>query len=222
MQYFYAVNGNRLGPSDEATLAGLLQTGVISANTLVWCEGMDAWAPLGTVLPQIVPDAPTIPTPVPVPPPAAASHVAPPAYVGFWARVGGAIIDNIVTQAVSMIGGVILGAVIGGIMGGAGATMEDISIVCQLAGFIFGLLIDWLYHAIMESSSCQGTLGKMAIGAKVVNASGNRISFAQATGRHFGKIISALFFCIGYMMVGWDERKQGLHDKMAGTFVVRK
>lgn len=66
------------------------------------------------------------------------------------------------------------------------------------------------------------TLGKKALGIKVTDMYGERITFAQATGRHFGKIISTVILFIGYFMMLWDDRSQTLHDKIAGTLVVEK
>lgn len=74
----------------------------------------------------------------------------------------------------------------------------------------------------MESSTKQGTLGKMALSIKVVDIEGNQISFWRATGRYFSKIVSALLFCIGYLMIAFTEKKQALHDKMADCLVVNK
>src|SRR2546428_774442 len=65
------------------------------------------------------------------------------------------------------------------------------------------------------------TVGKMVFGLKVTNLEGHRISFARATGRHFAKLISAMILLIGYIMAGFSERKQALHDMIAGTLVVR-
>lgn len=79
----------------------------------------------------------------------------------------------------------------------------------------------WIYEALMLSSQYQATLGKMIFGMKVTDLAGNRISFGRATGRHFAKILSGLVLCIGYIMVGITERKQGLHDILAGTLVRR-
>jgi hypothetical protein len=72
----------------------------------------------------------------------------------------------------------------------------------------------------MESSTKQGTLGKMALGIKVTDLNGNRIDFSKASGRYFGKIISSIILCIGYIMVAFTQKKQGLHDIMAGCLVV--
>jgi uncharacterized RDD family membrane protein YckC len=74
----------------------------------------------------------------------------------------------------------------------------------------------------MESSSNQATLGKMAVGIKVTDEFGHRISFARTSGRHFAKYISALILMIGYIMAGITQKKQALHDTIAGTLVVRK
>ena len=74
----------------------------------------------------------------------------------------------------------------------------------------------------MESSANQGTVGKMAMGIKVGDAKGNVISTGNAVGRYFAKIISGLLLCIGYLMILWDDKKQGIHDKLADTYVYRK
>jgi len=82
------------------------------------------------------------------------------------------------------------------------------------------IILQWLYYALMESSIRQATLGKLALGIKVVDYSGNRISFGKATGRYFGKIISGLIFYIGFIMAGFTDRKQALHDMLAGCLVI--
>jgi len=88
--------------------------------------------------------------------------------------------------------------------------------------FILLLFGSWLYEAFMESSSYQATVGKMIFGMKVTDLNGNRISFERATGRHFAKWLSGVILGIGYIMVAFTERKQGLHDILAGTLVPRK
>jgi uncharacterized RDD family membrane protein YckC len=84
------------------------------------------------------------------------------------------------------------------------------------------MIIGWLYDALQESSVHQATFGKRACGLRVTDLNGQRISFARATGRHFAEILSAITLFIGYMMAGWTERKQALHDIIAGTYVVRE
>jgi uncharacterized RDD family membrane protein YckC len=127
-------------------------------------------------------------------------------YAGFWIRVGAYFIDAIILWAIQMV-------LAFSVFGGYSFTVPNypLTIVSALVGI--------LYFTVMESSTKQATLGKMAVGIKVGDANGGKISFANALGRYFSKIISAIILCIGFMMVGWDDRKQGLHDKIANTFV---
>jgi hypothetical protein len=66
----------------------------------------------------------------------------------------------------------------------------------------------------------QATPGKLAFDLKVVDELGQRIGFGRATGRYFGKIVSGAIFYVGFLMAGFTERKQALHDLMAATLVV--
>ena len=95
-------------------------------------------------------------------------------------------------------------------------------ILGDLAGSLLSIIMAWLYAAIMESGSGQATIGKKALGLKVTDVNGHRISFGQATGRHFGKYLSAIILFIGYLMMIWDEKHQTLHDKMADTLIVKQ
>lgn len=96
-----------------------------------------------------------------------------------------------------------------------------VHVVRGIVGFAFSACANWIYEAAMESSSKQATLGKMALGLKVTDLEGRRISFARATGRHFAKLLSGMILLIGYIMAGFTERKQALHDMIAGTLVQR-
>jgi hypothetical protein len=78
----------------------------------------------------------------------------------------------------------------------------------------------WLYYALLESSDAQATLGKRAVGIKVTDLDGNRISFGRATGRLFAHIISSFTLGIGFAMAAFTRRRQTLHDQIAGTLVV--
>jgi uncharacterized RDD family membrane protein YckC len=81
--------------------------------------------------------------------------------------------------------------------------------------FVIGVI----YFTLMESSEKQGTLGKMLLNLKVGDSNGRQLSMSNAFGRKLAKLISSIIFCIGFMMVGWDDKKQGLHDKIADTYV---
>jgi uncharacterized RDD family membrane protein YckC len=137
-----------------------------------------------------------------------------PEYVGFWARVGAAIIDTILIL-------LICAPLVTWIYGpsywmGAGGW------------FIVGpgdFIVNWLLPAvavILFWVYRQATPGKMAIGAKIVDAAtGGKPSLGQLIGRYFAYYVSIIPFCLGLIWVGIDARKQGFHDKLAGTLVVR-
>jgi len=142
-------------------------------------------------------------------------------YAGFWLRLVAAIIDGLLLQVVTFPVSFLLGVVVGILGAAAKAPPVGTQLVGALAGFLVGTGISWLYCAYLESSSRQATVGKMALSLRVTDLEGRRISFGRATGRHFSKYVSALTLLIGYIMAGFTERKQALHDMMAGTLVVR-
>jgi uncharacterized RDD family membrane protein YckC len=141
-----------------------------------------------------------------------------PTYAGFWWRFLAYIIDALISACIFFPLGAILGVAIV-------ASGEDPSSAPMLAARfglnLFSLIVTWLYYAFCESSSWQGTIGKKVLGLTVTDLNGNRISFGNATGRHFGKILSGLILGIGFIMIAFTERKQGLHDLLASTLVLK-
>jgi formylglycine-generating enzyme required for sulfatase activity/uncharacterized RDD family membrane protein YckC len=131
-------------------------------------------------------------------------------YAGFWKRFAALIIDSIIITIVTYIIYFMIPAMLSG-----GRPESEVFL-----GWIVWMIVNWLYEAVMESSSGQATLGKMALGIIVTDYEGKRISFGRATGRLFAKIISGLLLLIGYIMAGFTERKQALHDMIAETLVV--
>ncbi len=154
------------------------------------------------------------------------------AYAGFWLRFLAYIIDAIIlgifagpilVGAAMMMG---LGSAIASLPRGHDPFGEGIPPVFLSFFFLFVLVAivgTWLYHALLESSEWQATPGKKVLGLEVTDLGGARISFARASGRHFGKIITGLIpFGVGYILAGVTEKKQALHDMIAGCLVVRK
>jgi len=138
-------------------------------------------------------------------------------YAGFWRRFLAAFIDGIVLFAIGFIVGLAIVS-IGGPSQASAYLNRDGQGVESLAWAV----VAWLYFALLESSSMQGTLGKRAIGIAVTDMQGKRIGFGRATGRHFAKIISALMLGIGYLLAGFTEKKQALHDMLASCLVVKR
>jgi uncharacterized RDD family membrane protein YckC len=133
-------------------------------------------------------------------------------YAGFWIRAAAILIDGFVFGVVYMIGILLVATGL--------VSLEDPTMAIILLVIFFVAIL--LYFPLCESSEKQATLGKMAVGIKVGKANGERISFLNALGRFFAKYISQLILYIGYMMAGWDDKKQALHDKIAGTYVFYK
>ena len=136
-------------------------------------------------------------------------------YAGFWIRFAAYLIDAVVLYAVMFV--VIMPF-------GMDSFTDPSNMDLTSMGIAYAIIfIAWIAYFIgMESSAKQGTLGKMAVGIKVGNEHGERISAGTAAGRFFSKILSGLILYIGYMMAGWDPKKQALHDKIAGTYVFYK
>ena len=86
-------------------------------------------------------------------------------------------------------------------------------------GALFLLPFQLMYQPVMESSAWQGTVGKKICGLAVTDLRGRRISVLRALVRTLAKILSALLFGVGFLMVAFTERKRGLHDVIAGTLV---
>jgi uncharacterized RDD family membrane protein YckC len=152
-------------------------------------------------------------------------------YAGFWWRFLALIIDSIIIGIVQsifimpLLG--FLGLSLASFPESGSMDQESIPYLIAMAGsmsmlYIVSFGIGWLYYAFFESSKYQGTPGKIMLNIKVTDMEGNQIGFGRATGRFFGKIISAMIFYIGFIMAGFTSRKQALHDIMAGCLVVKE
>lgn len=142
------------------------------------------------------------------------------AYAGFWRRAIAAIVDGIAVAGLALGPSALVGFGLGLAFGNRVST-ADLTLMGQATGGFVGLIVAWLYFALMEASVHQATFGKKFLGLQVVDADGGRIGFWRATARHFGKFLSLLTLYIGVFMIGWTRRKQGLHDKVARCVVVR-
>jgi len=210
------------GPFSRSEVAQKLQAGEFTLGSLAFVEGLIQWTPLGQVLAKV--DASLPPIPAILPPTAQrysyAATMQPPShlvYAGFWLRFVAIFIDGLVWSPLTIISMVLRAG-----MHSAEDNSTKIGFaLITLLFSLFDLVARWLYFACMESSSWQATLGKKAVGIRVTALDGERISFGRATGRYFGKILSALILMIGFIMAGFTERKQALHDMIAGTLVVR-
>ena len=96
-----------------------------------------------------------------------------------------------------------------------------VGLLAMIGFWPFVIIVWWLYYAVSESSRWQATPGKRAVGLIVVTENYETLTFARASGRFFGMILSYMICCIGFIMAAFTEKKQALHDIMARTLVVR-
>ena len=209
--WYYAVNGQQKGPFAEDEFVRLFHENQLPADTLVWNQELTGWTPASTI------EGLSAYRQVAVPPPLQGRVTQSPRselYAGFWKRFVANLIDSVILG----VGGMAVGAVVGSVYGGITGSESGVEVFAKIIGVIVG----WLYYAACESSAAQATPGKRALGILVTDLNGQRISFGRASGRHFGKILSALCLGIGYLAVAFTEKKQGWHDSVADCLVVNK
>jgi uncharacterized RDD family membrane protein YckC len=148
------------------------------------------------------------------------AETAPANYAGFWYRLGAFLIDAIILSVISYVIALLMGESLN--TAPTDTTVEMTEPTRYYSTFnIISAVINWLYFTLQESSPNQATLGKRALGLYVTDLKGQRINFLKATVRHFCKVISAITLLIGFIMIAFTERKQGLHDLIAGTLVLK-
>lgn len=135
-------------------------------------------------------------------------------YAGFWVRVGATLIDTLIVVCVTL-------PLLIAIYGRSYFDDSGERLVAGLADF----LISWVAPAVAVIAFWlykQATPGKMAISAKVVDArTGSTLSPGQAIGRYLAYYLALLPLGLGLFWIAFDPKKQGWHDKLAGTVVIR-
>ncbi len=153
-------------------------------------------------------------------------------YASFLRRFAALIVDAILIGCLQAFIFVPILAAIGISFAGNMETM-DVNDPDNVAGMVAGIMaaagaywllattIQVLYFTFMESSKYQATVGKMVMGIKVTDLNGAKIEFSKALVRSLSRLISGFIFLIGYIMAAFTEKKQALHDIIAGTLVVK-
>jgi uncharacterized RDD family membrane protein YckC len=225
--YYVQRDGQRLGPVAAADILAAYQNGTIARDTLVWRQGMPAWVPLLQVAAEIgIGDEAPSAAPPPVP------EASPPiittrrsqgidredvVYAGFVRRWVALTLDSVILAIPSFV----LFFVIGIVSAAASrSASSEPSPAFMLFGYALWFVVAMLYYALQESSAYQATLGKRALGIKVTDGSGRRLTLSHAIGRWFAASLSYLTCYIGFLMAGFTERKRALHDMVADTLVV--
>jgi uncharacterized RDD family membrane protein YckC len=171
--------------------------------------------------PVYVPQSAPLPQTIPAAPPVTVA-LARPVYAGFWLRAVAFMIDSII---LSTLFGLISTAYPSELMIFPDATTTPSILAIPrltLPGFLLLFLIMWIYYGFFEASSWQATPGKRLLRLYVTDLSGKQITFWRASLRYFGRKISELTFLVGYLLAGFTEKKQALHDIISSCLVLRR
>ena len=242
MNYYYAVSGQQTGPIEEEQLRQMVAAGTLPAQTPIWRDGMPDWQPFAAVLGGVAGGAAIVECGV--------CHRTFPAdqtirygavnvcaeckpqfmqglregtttgavaleFVGFGARFGAKIIDWVLMWAVGAVINMIFYGSIMGPTNPAQVSFPTMGLVTLL-----NFLIPLIYQTAFLYWRGQ-TIGKMALGIKVVTPEGAGLGLGKCIGRPLAEILSGCLLLIGYLMVLWDPEKRALHDRLAGTRVIK-
>lgn len=228
-QWYYGdEQGRQLGPLSREDFLRAIERDRLPPDTLVWRDGLAQWQPLASLMAELAPPAaPAVPAGFPPSPPPPTFRTPPPApiptdvvYAGFIRRWAALLLDGLVLGAISFVLIFALVMAVGLSVLGHGHQPDPALAAWFLLIYplVFGVAL--LYYSLQESSVHQATLGKRALGIKVTDLDGRRISWKHAIGRWFAAALSHLTMDIGFLMAAFTERKQALHDMVAGTLVV--
>lgn len=122
-------------------------------------------------------------------------------YAGFWIRFLAAFLDNIILLPALVIIYALLLTVAKGVFSGLALLLEPAIMIYMVGKY-------------------GGGPGKLLLGLRIIDVNNKKVGYSQAALRYLGEIINGFTLHIGYLLIIWDKRKQGLHDKIANTAVV--
>lgn len=236
-QWFYVLEERQIGPVGRDQLIRLVERGIVQSDTFVWREGLQDWVEARRVkfLPFQVASAAS-PVKVAVaaavvdeddsdedeeeeedPRPKKKKKKREMEYASLWNRFVALFVDALIVWVICFG----FWFFIGFSMGINGIDVAQYEKEINIASYFVWCVVYILYFSIMESSDTQASLGKMAIGIKVVDQDGDRLGFLQSLGRATGRFFCNMILGFGLLVAAFTEKKQGLHDLMAGTLVVK-
>jgi uncharacterized RDD family membrane protein YckC len=247
--YFYAVNGQSNGPLALEQIDDMVRTGSLTPETLIWTENMPEWQPYAAVRGGAAPAGGGLRVAAAAPAGAVVCSVCggtfPPDqviqygatqvcggckpqflqrlregaqvggmldYATFGRRFGAKILDTFIVYVVTFGMNYL-------VMATGGGNAQEANVGLALVTFILNFGVSFGYPIFFLGKWGQ-TLGKMAVGIKVVTPASEPIGYGRAAGRVLSEIVTGFTLGIGYLMVLWDAEKRALHDRMAGTRVV--
>lgn len=205
-EYYLLVDGEKTGPYTTQELMDM----DLEIHSQIWAPGEDSWQDAAD-LPEFFEHF------------EAAGYYFPTEdnLASFWMRLLAYLIDYIFLS-------ILMGLVASGYILQVQAitlkttppTEADIAVLMQFMFFYF--LFYSLYHTLCESTPMRGSIGKKLCKLAVVDADGRRLSVGRALIRNFTKWVSYFVFGLGFLNIIWNERKQGWHDMLAKTYVIKR
>ena len=138
-------------------------------------------------------------------------------YAGFWIRLLASLLDGVILLVAAICIMVLTGVPMKHMMDFINVELEGYT--WQQSMYVF---LSLLYVILLPASTLQGTLGKAALGLKITDVNGERITVWRSLGRALSEILSTIILFIGYIMIAFHRQKRGLHDIIAGTYVIRE
>jgi uncharacterized RDD family membrane protein YckC len=237
MSWYYAWNGQQAGPVEDAELLQLATAGTVTASTLIWRPGMDAWAPYSS-LPshhclqckqaflqdRLIPLAGGLVCNAckPLVLQRIREGLAPlPSvnkFAGFWIRLIARMIDSTITSVTAYIFQIPMLIVLARMDKKTGPELPVFLGATALAALLS--LGASAYYEAWFLKNKGATPGKMILGLKVIRARGGSFTWGLALGRYFAYVLGGFTLNIGYIMAAWDDEKRALHDRICDTRVV--
>jgi len=231
--WYVGIKGQRSGPLTSSQLRQMAARGELGPGDMVWQEGMANWVAASTIKGLFA--APTAGAPRagnPYAAPAASDILVtsaglqagggPIVYAEFLPRVGAALLDALFLGLMNCIPAAGMGIAAVVLAGRDQDVQQGLMAIANLCSNLLGFAIGVTYYVVLETSSKQGTWGKQIVGIKVTDLQGNRITAGRALGRYFGRILSGCTLGIGFLMPLFTEKKQTLHDMIAGCLALKK
>jgi uncharacterized RDD family membrane protein YckC len=195
-------DGGALGPYKGAALKAMLEAGSVGADAMVARVGASQWSPIGDV------------------PVFASSAGKAVRYAGFWIRLLAYFIDVLILYAMIFVVATVVGFVVGYAAGGSDPPPEDLALRLFGAFVAVAIACFLFYFIYFPSGKWQATPGKRICGIHIIRVAGGRVTGLLALGRYLSYTVSGFPLGVGFLMIGWNAEKKGLHDMVCATRVI--
>lgn len=237
--WYVGKNGNKSGPFSPAELRDMASRGDLLPTDMVWKQGLASWVQASAIKGLFASSAAAVSRPTagpptnPYAPPTATELQFNPAqprfanqamqYADYMPRVAAALLDGLFLMLMGCVPGFGIMIVVVMLIGANEPDAADAAAALGNCCFqVVYQVVGVIYYVTLETSTKQGTWGKQIVGIKVADLNGNRITIGRAIGRYFAKIITGLTCGIGMLMPLFTEKKQTLHDLIAGCIAIKK